>query len=192
MKVGYVRVSTADQNDARQLADHDDLDKVFTDHASGKNTAERPELEAMLSFVREGDTVVVHSMDRLARNLEDLRRRVRTMTDKGVRVEFATEHLVFTGDDSPMSTLLLSMMGAFAEFERALVRERQREGIEAAKLKGNVYRGRKPSLTPAQVTELRAKLDAGSPKAAVAREYGVSRQTVYRLGHRRPSNPLGA
>jgi DNA invertase Pin-like site-specific DNA recombinase len=126
MRVGYVRVSTADQNDARQVHELD-VEKLFIDRASGKSTSERPQLAALLEFVREGDLVIVHSMDRLARNLDDLRALVRSMNAKGVQVQFLTEHLTFTGDDSPMSNLLLSVMGAFAEFERALIRERQRE-----------------------------------------------------------------
>ena len=102
--------------------------RVFTDKASGKDT-QRPELERLLAFVRESDTVVVHSMDRLARNLDDLRRIVQGLTKRGVRIEFVKESLAFTGEDSPMANLMLSVMGAFAEFERALIRERQREGI---------------------------------------------------------------
>ena len=110
--------------------------------------------------MREGDTVLVHSMDRLARNLDDLRRLVQTLTKRGVRVEFVQEHLIFTGEDSPLANLMLSVMGAFAEFERSLLRERQREGIALAKLRG-VYRGRKKSLAPAQVAELRQRAAAG-------------------------------
>jgi DNA invertase Pin-like site-specific DNA recombinase len=174
--VGYIRVSTIDQNTDRQL-DGITIERTFTDKASGKDST-RPALEEMLSFVREGDTVVVHSMDRLARNLDDLRRLVRLLTDKGVRVEFVKESLVFTGEDSPMANLLLSVMGAFAEFERALILERQREGIAAAKARG-AYKGRKPSLTPDQAAQLRARAAAGESKAALAREFGVSRETVY-------------
>jgi DNA invertase Pin-like site-specific DNA recombinase len=120
-RVGYVRVSTLDQRTDRQL-DGVELDRVFTDKASGKDVV-RPQLDALLAFVRDGDTVVVHSMDRLARNLDDLRRLVRALTGKGVRVQFVTENLTFTGEDTAMATLLLSVMGAFAEFERALIRE---------------------------------------------------------------------
>src|SRR3954465_11067348 len=141
-RIGYVRVSSLDQNPARQLEDIP-LDRTFVDTASGKDVR-RPQLEALLSFVREGDTVVVHSMDRLARNLDDLRRLVRTLTGRGVRIEFVKEGLTFTGEDSPMATLLLSVMGAFAEFERALILERQREGIAAAKQRG-AYTGRRPA-----------------------------------------------
>ena len=130
-RIGYIRVSSFDQNPERQL-EQVQVDKVFTDKASGKDT-QRPELDTLLSFVREGDTVVVHSMDRLARNLDDLRRLVQKLTKRGVRIEFVKESLTFTGEDSPMANLMLSVMGAFAEFERALIRERQREGIALAK-----------------------------------------------------------
>jgi len=135
-------VSTLDQNTAREL-DGIAVDRTFTDKASGKDTR-RPQLAAMLGFVRDGDTVIAHSMDRLARNLEDLRRIVRELTAKGVQVQFVKEQLTFTGEDTAMATLLLSVMGAFAEFERALIGERQREGITLAKARG-AYRGRKKS-----------------------------------------------
>ena len=176
-RVGYIRVSTLDQNTERQL-DGMRLDKEFTDKASGKDTR-RPELQRALEYVREGDTLIVHSMDRLARNLDDLRKIVRDLTGKGVVVEFVKEHLTFTGEDSPMSTLMLSVMGAFAEFERALLRERQREGIALAKRKG-LYKGRKPSLTPERAAELRERAASGEKKAVLAREFRVSRQTLYR------------
>jgi DNA invertase Pin-like site-specific DNA recombinase len=175
-RIGYVRVSSFDQNPDRQLEDVP-VDKTFTDKASGKDT-QRPQLDALLGFVREGDTVLVHSMDRLARNLDDLRRLVQTLTKRGVRVEFVKEHLTFTGEDSPLANLMLSVMGAFAEFERALLRERQREGIALAKQRG-VYRGRKKSLAPAQVAELRQRAAAGEQKATLARALGISRETVY-------------
>ena len=175
-RIGYIRISTFDQNPARQL-EQTKVDRVFTDKASGKD-AKRPELEALLAFVREGDTVVVHSMDRLARNLDDLRRIVQDLTKAGIRVEFVKEGLIFTGDDSPMATLLLSVMGAFAEFERSLLRERQREGIALAKQRG-AYRGRKKALAPAQASILRQRAQAGEEKAHLAREFGISRETVY-------------
>jgi DNA invertase Pin-like site-specific DNA recombinase len=132
----------------------------------------------MLAYVRDGDTVIVHSMDRLARNLDDLRRLVRELTRRGVAVQFVNEQLTFTAEDSPMATLLLSVLGAFAEFERALIRERQLEGIALAKARG-AYKGRKPSLTPGQAEVLRARAAAGEAKAGLAREFGISRQTFY-------------
>lgn len=174
--VGYRRVSAFDQNTERQL-EGVKLDKVFTDKASGKDT-KRPQLQAGLEYLREGDLFVIHSMDRLARNLDDLRRIVLDLTKKGVHVQFVKENLTFTGEDSPMATLLLSLLGAVAEFERSMIRERQREGIELAKKKG-VYKGRKPSLTPEQVKEIRKRVKAGEKKTALAAEYRVSRQTVY-------------
>ena len=175
-RVGYVRVSTFDQNPQLQLEGHD-LDKVFVDNASGRD-ANRPALARMLEYVREGDTVVIHSMDRLARNLDDLRRLVRSMADNGVRVEFVRENMVFTGDDSPLATLMLSVMGAFAEFERSIIRERQREGIALAKLRG-AYKGRKKALTEKRAHELRQRVAAGEQKAKLAREFGISRETLY-------------
>lgn len=175
-RVGYARVSSLDQNADRQL-DGVAVDRTFTDKASGKDAA-RPHLEQLRAYVREGDTVVVHSMDRLARNLDDLRRLVQELTHKGVRVEFVKEQLVFTGEDSPRATLLFSVMEAFAEFERALIRERQREGIALAKQRG-VYRGRKKSLTSAEVQELRQRAAAGEAKTQLAKIFGVGRTTVY-------------
>lgn len=175
-RIGYVRVSTLDQHTERQL-DGQHLDKKFADKASGKD-AQRPQLQAALDYLRDGDVLVVHSMDRLARNLDDLRRIVFGLTGRGVAVEFLKEHLTFTGEDSAMSTLLLSVMGAFAEFERSLIRERQREGIALAKRKG-VYKGRKPSLTAERITELRRRALAGEKKAALAREFAISRETLY-------------
>jgi DNA invertase Pin-like site-specific DNA recombinase len=175
-RVGYVRVSSFDQNPERQL-EHVQVDRMFTDKASGKDT-QRPELEALLAFVRDGDTMVVHSMDRLARNLDDLRRIVQKLAKRGVRIEFVKESLTFTGEDSPMANLMLSVMGAFAEFERELIRERQREGIALAKQRG-AYRGRKKSLSDTEIADLRRRIDGGDKKAQVARDYGISRETLY-------------
>jgi DNA invertase Pin-like site-specific DNA recombinase len=175
-RIGYVRVSTTEQNTDRQL-DGIKIDRTFTDKASGKDV-KRPQLDAMLSHARDGDVVIVHSMDRLARNLDDLRQIVKKLTGRGVRVEFIKESLVFTGEDSPMPTLLLNMLGAFAEFERSLIKERQREGIALAKAKG-VYTGRKPTLSGEQVADLKERIGMGVSKAKVARHFKISRETVY-------------
>jgi DNA invertase Pin-like site-specific DNA recombinase len=175
-RIGYIRVSSVDQNELRQL-EGVELDKKFVDKASGKDV-KRPQLQAALDYLREGDVLVVHSMDRLARNLDDLRKIVLGLTQRGVIVEFEKEHLTFTSEDNAMSNLLLNVMGAFAEFERSLIRERQREGIALAK-KAGVYRGRKPSLTLERVQELRRRVAAGDNRTALAREFGISRQTLY-------------
>jgi DNA invertase Pin-like site-specific DNA recombinase len=175
-RIGYVRVSSLDQNEQRQL-DGVELDKKFTDKASGKDM-KRPQLQSALDYLREGDVLVVHSMDRLARNLDDLRKIVTDLTGRGVVVEFMKERLTFTSEDNAMSKLLLSVMGAFAEFERSLIKERQREGIALAKQKG-VYTGRKPSLTPEQAQTLRRRVKDGEKRAGLAREFGISRETLY-------------
>ena len=151
---------------------------MFTDHISGA-TRNRPALEDLRRYVREGDTVMVHSMDRLARNLDDLRALVREFTEAGVAVEFVREHMTFTGEDSPMQQLMLSLLGRRGRVRAGLIRERQREGIELAKKRG-VYKGRRPSLTAEQVTELRAQAASGVPQTELARQYGIHRDTVYR------------
>jgi DNA invertase Pin-like site-specific DNA recombinase len=175
-RIGYVRVSTVEQNADRQL-DGMLLDRTFTDRASGRDV-NRPELQKLMEFVRDGDTVVVHSMDRLARNLDDLRGIVQELNGRGVQIEFVKEQLKFSGEDSPMATLLLSVMGAFAEFERALIRERQREGVALAKEKG-VYKGRRSTFTNEKRNELRRRVAAGDTKVQLAREFGISRETLY-------------
>lgn len=176
-RVGYIRVSTTDQNTARQL-DGVELDRIFEDKASGKN-AKRPKLQELLAYVREGDTVIVHSMDRLARNVDDLRRIVTELSGRGVRVEFQREGVVFEGEDNPMNTLLLTMLGAVAEFLRAQNLENQREGIAKAKQAGK-YKGRKRVLAPEQITQIKVRVAAGEQKTALARELGVSRETIYK------------
>ena len=127
-------MSAVDQNELRQLEGRK-LDMSYIDKASGKDV-HRPQLELLLSFIREGDTLVCHSMDRLARKLDDLRRIVLEPTKRCVHVTFVKEHLIFRGEDSPMANLLLSVMGAFAQFERELIRERQRWARQYAEAYG--------------------------------------------------------
>jgi DNA invertase Pin-like site-specific DNA recombinase len=175
-QIGYIRVSSVDQNTARQL-EGVELDKIFEDRCSGKDT-NRPQLQALLEYVREADTIVVHSLDRLARNLDDLRRLVNSLTSKGIKVQFLKENLTFSGDDSSISNLLLSIMGAFAEFERELIKERQREGIAEAKKRG-AYKGRKKSLSEGQQEELKERVANGEQKTFLAKEFHISRETLY-------------
>lgn len=179
--VGYIRVSTADQNVGRQANEFDGylLDETFIDYASGKDT-NRPELQAALKHLRKGDTLLVHSMDRLARNLIDLKTLVNSLNNRGVDVKFIKESLTFSGQDNAMSHLLLSMMGAFAEFERSLLLERQKDGIVIAKSKG-VYKGRKAVLTNDQIILLK-KLDKQNnfkDRSNLAKNFSISRQTLY-------------
>jgi DNA invertase Pin-like site-specific DNA recombinase len=183
-RVGYVRVSSEDQNDERQL-DGIELDKKFTDKASGKN-AERPALKAALEHAREGDTFIVHSMDRLARNVEDMLRIVRELTEKGVSVEFIKENMAFQpGKDDPRSVLMLMLLSAVSQFERAIIRERQKEGIRIAIKKG-VYRGRRPALNPERIRQLKEQVAKGANKTRLAEEFGISRETLYKYTGRQP------
>lgn len=189
-RVGYVRVSSVGQNHDRQL-DGLEFDRVFSDTASGKNTHDRPALTEMLAYLREGDQLFVHSLDRLGRSLADLKDVVGALVERGVRVEFVQQGLVFaSGEETPMGHLLLHMLGAVAEFERSLILERQRFGIQAAKARG-IYKGRQPSLTPAQILEVQERSSSGVPKTVLAREYGVSRSTIYNaLATNSPAQPV--
>ena len=175
-KIGYTRVSTIDQSKDRQALG--DI-RIFEDKASGKNT-DRPALKEMLAYIREGDEVVVHSIDRLARNLRDLEDIIKEVNSKGASVAFLSEKLTFSGSDDAMSTLMLQMMGAFSQFERSIIRKRQAEGIALAKAKGkdSPYKGRKQSIDRNVVMKM---LDAGEGMTAVARALGVSRQSIYRI-----------
>lgn len=181
-RIGYIRVSSADQNLARQeeaLRPYD-LDKVFADKASGKNL-ERIEFQRTIEFIREGDELYVCSMDRLARNLHDLLDITTELQEKGVAIHFLKEKIDLepAGETSAMTCLLMSMMGAVAEFERSLIRERQREGIAVAKANG-VYKGRSRSVTDEQVEQLRTMVVNDVPLSVAARKVGVSRATAYR------------
>ena len=177
--VGYVRVSSLDQNTARQLVGIK-LDKIFEEKISGKDR-KRTELEKMLSYIREGDHVYVHSMDRLARNLKDLLDLVNEITDKGCTIHFVTQNLVFSKDDSnPTAKLMLQVMGAVAEFERSIILERQKEGIAAAKARGNYKTGRPVVMTDEKKKICHEKYSSGVPMTRIAKDLGISRMTVYR------------
>lgn len=174
MKVGYRRVSTIDQNLDRQ--DLGEVERVFEEKVRGKN-ADRAALQDMIAFVREGDEVVVYSIDRLARDLRDLQSIIQTLNDKGVSITFLSERLTFTGDtDDAFSRLQLQLMGAFAEFERNIIRKRQAEGIAKAKARG-VYKGRKKKVNDQKIIDLKQQ---GKRVSEIAAALGVSRMTVYR------------
>ncbi len=175
--VGYIRVSSFSQNTDRQL-DGLELERTFEEKASAKD-ADRPVLQDCIEYLRVGDCLHVHSIDRLARNLMDLQKIVTDLNSKSISITFHKENLTFTGNgDNPMNKLMLQMMGAFAEFERALIKERQREGIAKAQQKG-VRFGRKPVLNDEQVEEIKTRVAGGETKSALAKKYGISRQTLY-------------
>ena len=175
-QIGYTRVSSYSQSTDRQLVGID-LDKVFTEKASAKD-AKRPQLQECLDWIRDGDVLHVHSIDRLARNLFDLQAIVQQVIDKGVEIKFYKENLSFTGEENPMQTCMLQMMGGFAEFERSLINERRKEGMAQAKAKGKQI-GRKAKLNEEQVNELKSRIAAGEAKTELAKEFGISRQTLY-------------
>lgn len=182
MIVGYIRVSTLDQNADRQHialnAAH--VEKIYEDHISGANT-DRAQFQAMMQFLREGDELVVLSLDRLARNLRDLLDTVETLGKRGVSVRFLKENLLFDARSNadPTSKLMLSMVGAFAEFERSMIRSRQAEGIVLAKARG-AYKGRPRSVTDEQISKLKAALAQEVPLTKATRKVGISRTTAYR------------
>lgn len=180
IRIGYIRVSSATQNTDRQL-DGEQLTVTFIDKASGKDT-NRTQLQALLSGNwPKGSVVVVHSMDRLARSLSDLLHIVEQLTQRGIAVQFIKEGKTFRGDSTDaMDKLMLSMLGGFAEYERTLIHERQREGIAKAKQRG-VYKGRCKKIKDAAliaklVSEARA---LGANKTRIAAAYGISRETLY-------------
>ena len=176
--LGYVRVSSVSQNTDRQL-DGMELDYIFTDKLSGKDT-NRPQLQELIKHARSGDTVHVHSLDRLGRNLDDLRTIVNQLTGKGVTVTFLKENLTFTNDkQNPIQELLFNIMASFSQFERSLILERQREGIAIAKANG-VYKGRKQSMTSERIAEIKMRVESGEPKANIAKSMNISRDTLYR------------
>lgn len=176
-RIGYIRVSTTDQNPDRQL-ENIPLDKKFIDYASAKST-NRPQLMSMLEFAREDDIIIVHSMDRLARNLKDLKDLVDGLVNRKIQVHFLKENLQFSGENSATSNLVLHLMGAFAEFEYAFIRERQREGIEVAKKKGK-FRGTTKKLNAEKIETLKSELLTRKSKSQIALDLGISRFTLYR------------
>ena len=178
-QVGYIRVSSIDQNTIRQL-DGLSLDKTFTEKLSGKDT-KRPVLQECLAYLRDGDTLHVHSIDRLARNAKDLLNLVEEMIGKGVNLKFHKNNLTFSPDlKDHMAKLQLTMLAAFAEFERELIRERQREGIAIAKAAGK-YSGRR-KITDELIAEAKARTERGVPLSRVAKDLKVSRETLYKNG----------
>lgn len=173
--VGYVRVSAADQNEARQVEAIGTVDRTFSEKVSGKNVDDRVQLAEMIKYVRVGDTVRVQSPDRLARSTRDLLDLVEQLQAKGVAVEFVDNPALNT--DTPQGEFMLTILAAVAQLERATIRERQAEGIALAKKKGTYDRA--PKLTPEQIADARQRISEGVPKAKVARDMGVSRQTLY-------------
>lgn len=175
--VAYIRVSSVGQNTARQL-DGMTFDQTFTDKCSGSDT-DRPALKAMLAHVRKGDTVVVHEISRLARNTADLLQLVETLTNKGVSITFKKEGMTFTGEKAnAMNQMLLTMLGAVAAFELSMINERRAEGQAKAREAGT-HMGRSAKLSAERAAELCRRVEAGESKTELAKEFEISRATLY-------------
>jgi len=177
-QIAYIRVSSVDQNTDRQLADLKNIEKTFSDKCSG-GTTNRPGLTALLEFIREGDVVHVHSIDRLARNLQDLLELVQRLRTKGVTLQFHKESMTFKpGTSDPMQDLMLNVMGAVAQFEKSLINERQREGIAKAKAQGVYSKARSKKVEPEAIQALLAQ---GKSHSEIAKSLGCSTKTVQRV-----------
>ena len=177
LKIGYIRVSTQEQNTLRQevLMEQLGAEQVYIDKVSGKNT-NRPELHAMLDFVRKGDVVIVESISRFARNTKDLLELVEQLTSKGVEFVSQKEAIDTT---TPTGKFMLTIFGAVAELEREYILQRQREGISLAKAQGK-YRGRRP-IQPPDWLEIISQWEHGEITAAAAQKrLSMSRSTFYR------------
>jgi len=177
MKIGYIRISTQEQNTIRQevMMEALGVDELYIDRASGKN-AQRPELQKMMEYVRRGDTVIVESISRFARNTKDLLELVERLSTKGVEFVSQKEAIDTT---TPTGKFMLTIFGAVAELEREYILQRQREGIDIAKANG-IYKGRKP-IEPPEFSQVVARWRRGEITATAAmKQLGMSRATFYR------------
>ena len=183
--IGYKRVSTYDQATDRQLHGLD-LDKIFEDKISGKFMKNRPQLIACIDYLRSGDILYVNSLDRLARNLLDLKKIITEVTSKGGTVIFVKEGLTFTPDKSDhVSEFMLNILGAIHEFQRAHINEDIRAGVAIAKAKG-AYKnhGRKVALTDEQIEEIKIKQQNGLTKKEIMKLYNIGTTTYYKYIHK--------
>ena len=184
-KIAYIRVSSEGQNTSRQDQQIEELcvDKVFTEKVSGKNIQDRPQFQLLLEYAREDDVIYCADLSRWGRSLIDIKTTITDLTKRGVTVTFLKENLTFSGNDDPMSNLLLGILSSLSEWERAVIKSRQMEGVKIAQEKG-IYKercGRKPTLSEEQMKEVRKRVESGEKRSDVALAFGVSRQTVYNL-----------
>lgn len=174
--VGYIRVSSEGQNIDRQL-DGVHLDKRYIDKISGASK-DRPQLQACLEYVRSGDTLHVHSIDRLARSLRDLQEIVDSLVKRGVIIHFHNEHLIFTAEENPVSTMMMQLLGVIAQFERTLTKRRQLEGIAIAK---SIKHCGRPKIDLSRRTEALQLRSEGLSISAIARTMKLSRPSIDKL-----------
>ena len=184
-RLAYVRVSSDGQNTSRQdqVIAEKNVDKIFTEKVSGRNISDRPQFQLMLEYARDQDIIYCADLSRWGRSLIDIKTSITFLTSKGVTVSFLKENLTFSGNDDPMSNLLLGILSSLSEWERAVIKSRQMEGVKIAQERG-VYKercGRKPKLTEEQILEVRQRVEAGEHRTNIAKSLGVSRQTIYNL-----------
>ena len=184
-RLAYVRVSSDGQSTSRQdqVIAEKNVDKIFTEKVSGRNISDRPQFQLMLEYARDQDIIYCADLSRWGRSLMDIKTSITFLTSKGVTVSFLKENLTFSGNDDPMSNLLLGILSSLSEWERAVIKSRQMEGVKIAQERG-VYKercGRKPKLTEEQILEVRQRVEAGEHRTNIAKSLGVSRQTIYNL-----------
>ena len=184
-KLAYIRVSSESQSTSRQDQQIEELevDKVFIEKVSGKNIADRPQFQLMLEYAREEDIIYCADLSRWGRSLIDIKTTVTSLTTNGVTVKFLKENLTFSNHNDDMNNLLLGILSSLAEWERAVIKSRQMEGVKIAQERG-VYKdrcGRKPKLSEEQIQEVRKRVEAGEHRTSIAKSMKVSRQTIYNL-----------
>ena len=184
-KLAYVRVSSIGQSTSRQDQQIEELevDKVFIEKVSGKNIADRPQFQLMLEYAREEDIIYCADLSRWGRSLIDIKTTVTSLTTNGVTVKFLKENLTFSNHNDDMNNLLLGILSSLAEWERAVIKSRQMEGVKIAQERG-VYKdrcGRKPKLSEEQIQEVRKRVEGGEHRTSIAKSMKVSRQTIYNL-----------
>jgi len=175
--IAYIRVSSKGQNTNRQLEDMT-FDRVFEEKISGA-TKDRPELTACIAYLRTGDVLHVHSIDRLARSLRDLQEIIDSLVSKGVIINFHTENLTFGIKEDALSTMTLQLLGSFAQFERSITKKRQREGIDSAKARG-IHLGRRPLDLSLSIKAQELKQE-GYSVTEISKTMNLSRPSIYKL-----------
>ena len=184
-RLAYVRVSSDGQSTSRQdqVIAEKNVDKIFTEKVSGRNISDRPQFQLMLEYARENDEIFCADLSRWGRSMMDIRTTIMLLTKKGVTVTFIKENLTFSNKNDDTSNLLLGILSSLAEWERAVIKSRQMEGVKIAQERG-VYKdrcGRKPKLSEEQMQEVRKRVEAGEHRTSIAKSMKVSRQTIYNL-----------
>ena len=191
-KLAYVRVSSDGQSTSRQdqVIAEKNVDKIFTEKVSGRNISDRPQFQLMLEYARDQDIIYCADLSRWGRSMVDIRTTITYLTKKGVTIEFIKENLTFSNKNDDTSNLLLGILSSLSEWERAVIKSRQMEGVKIAQERG-VYKdrcGRKPKLSEEQIQEVIRRVNAGENRTSIAESMKVSRQTIYNVAPSRTGN----